>query len=76
LPSFATSIPIGEFASGTSTVRVKLDHTVPEQSDLRPSPATQRTPPTIILMRLLSPPFSVYEAPKWPMPVIHVRPSL
>ena len=52
-------MPIGLLASGTTTVRVKDDQTVPEQSDLRPSPATQRTPPTIILTKLLSPPLSV-----------------
>jgi hypothetical protein len=55
----ATSIPIGLFASGTITVRVKEDQTVPEQSDFLPSPATQRTPPTICLTRLLLPPLAV-----------------
>ena len=52
-------MPIGLLASGTITVRVNADQTVPEQSDLRPSPATQRTPPTIVLIRLLLPLFSV-----------------
>ena len=42
-------MPIGSLTSGTRIVRVKADQTVPEQSDLRPSPATQRTPPTIVL---------------------------
>ena len=38
--------------------REKLDHTVAEQSDFLPSPATQRTPPTMCLTSSLSPPFS------------------
>ena len=69
-------MPIGLFASATRTSRVYDDQTVPEQSDLRPSPATQRTPPTICLIRLLLPLFSVYWRPKWPIDVTHVRPSL
>ena len=69
-------MPIGWLASATSTVRLKLDQTVPEQSDFLPSPATQRMPPTIMLTMLLLPPFSVYRTPKWPMPVFHVRPSV
>jgi hypothetical protein len=76
LPSGATSIPIGPLASLTRIVRRKLDHTVPEQSDFLPSPATQRTPPTICFTSSLSPPFSVYDEPKWPMPLTHTRPSL
>ena len=52
-------MPIGWLASATRTVRLKLDHTVPEQSVFLPSPATQRMPPTIMLTMLLLPPFSV-----------------
>jgi hypothetical protein len=72
LPSGATSTPIGPLMSLTRIVRLKFDHTVPEQSDLRPFPATQATPPT--MWRTSSDP-AVYASPKWPMPVIQTRPS-